>query len=501
MNHTAAQRGLSIVEICREICLCLRTDRSGTREDLASLARCNRAFSDPALDALWEQANLLHLLDLIPAIKSLHSRQIVFKVIHPVQDEAWVRFDFYAPRVHTLDHHCYGYHKSLGEVGKLLQARDRPSFPMLRSIRWGVGHNYPSYRCALSEVSHFMSSSVRSLTISYSAFPIPDEGEADEESLTLLESLGSAYPNLREIKLDEYISRKTLVGFMHSFHNVQSLDLRRLRMDTNSETLHILSTLERLESLSLSEIYSIVLASATQPPGFQLLRHLSIEMADSEGVLYLLRLVSSSSLRSCILKDVVASSWRDALTFFRELSRYKMSLTELRVGLNTSGGTLVEFDSDGEMMTELLGFHHLEILALEVGYREFVDGIIPVVDCHEARRIARVWPRLRVMDMADSLFAFSLSSFVEFVSNCPNLEEVTVRNVTIGDLSGLELGYRAYRVTHLEFDVAEDEEYNPMRIADILGDLFPNLIEYDISYDIEQMMGAIAEEDEGENGV
>ncbi|KAL6301311.1 hypothetical protein BKA93DRAFT_475191 [Sparassis latifolia] len=75
---------------------------------LVRSAQVSRAFSEPALDALWDVTDLLRLVRLLDVLSTVHSvrnyglpltKYVVEKEPSP---EQWERFHSYARRVHSL---------------------------------------------------------------------------------------------------------------------------------------------------------------------------------------------------------------------------------------------------------------------------------------------------------------------------------------------------------------------------------------------------------------
>ncbi|KDQ51737.1 hypothetical protein JAAARDRAFT_40760 [Jaapia argillacea MUCL 33604] len=108
----ATPAALQIVEICREICIHLKDphDQKKSQSSLLSLAQCSRAFSQPALDLLWEtlydMEPLLKLLSgLVVESRLVDDRGVKFYTIaRTLRDRDWTRYDNYSRRVRVLDY-------------------------------------------------------------------------------------------------------------------------------------------------------------------------------------------------------------------------------------------------------------------------------------------------------------------------------------------------------------------------------------------------------------
>ncbi|KDQ51739.1 hypothetical protein JAAARDRAFT_198819 [Jaapia argillacea MUCL 33604] len=135
----ATPAALQIVEICREICIHVEDplSRKNTQLSLLCLAQCSRAFSQPALDLLWEELpDMEPLLKLISGLvvesRVVDGRDVRFYTIaRALRGQDWTRYDEYSRRVRTLDHE----HEAEVDCDIYLQLTRHRQTPLLPALR------------------------------------------------------------------------------------------------------------------------------------------------------------------------------------------------------------------------------------------------------------------------------------------------------------------------------------------------------------------------------
>ncbi|KAJ2988750.1 hypothetical protein NUW54_g9012 [Trametes sanguinea] len=140
-------------ELLRAILSNLTQEKYQLGPDTYSLERCavvSRAFSEVALDLLWEDLrNLVDLVKMLPSFCRIEppSKYVdgasVVRTGGPIQDGEWSRFTFYANRIRTLQYYDgpspRNFEASLHpDVIAAIANRAAPRSPLpgLRSLRW-----------------------------------------------------------------------------------------------------------------------------------------------------------------------------------------------------------------------------------------------------------------------------------------------------------------------------------------------------------------------------
>ncbi|KAG8943932.1 hypothetical protein FRC04_002420 [Tulasnella sp. 424] len=144
-----------------------------SKRDLALAARVSRLWSSIALDYLWREIDSVFPLLKVgfPPVKVDGERVLTGRI----EPQNWERFQHYARRIRRLSHddeHIYqltsSHEPSLSQVWSALALRHPgidPLLPKIQEISWSVDYDMDN----LPHVIHFISSSLKALTITASA--------------------------------------------------------------------------------------------------------------------------------------------------------------------------------------------------------------------------------------------------------------------------------------------------------------------------------------------
>ncbi|KAF7293290.1 hypothetical protein HMN09_01208000 [Mycena chlorophos] len=271
---------------------------------LARLARTCRAFSEPALDALWRRPGseaLLRLVHTFPSgllritTPSEYGKPYQVVVVRSLRETDWERPQFYARRVRELNIDGYFSLQRFKELVLFLTAYTPTEilFPRLRSLTWRA--------CDSNALRFFLASSLNSLVF---------DGPA-AQTLSLLPIVQSRNLDLQTIELNlssSMVGDQRDIGaisrYVRSFNRLVSVAVPYLDAPAMRH-IRSLPTLEHLEFEGIDPGPQ----DASESPTFLSLKSLNNYNSDVTALKRLLPLFSNSPLEGLFIDP-----WKGATT-------------------------------------------------------------------------------------------------------------------------------------------------------------------------------------------
>ncbi|KDQ52620.1 hypothetical protein JAAARDRAFT_198238 [Jaapia argillacea MUCL 33604] len=433
-----AQSALCVTDICRYICFYVKKNRQ-YRKTLNSLARCSRAFSDAALDALWEQIDSLEpLLKLILSSTLEHgggqSDYDALVLTRQLQPAELNRISFYSRRVRAL---TYDHHRHIPcntVIGQLANYPEtNPLLPRLKSLTYR--HN------SRSTVPHMISNLDTFLAIcpSFQKLTVQDDSphRTRRGDQAYFDILPKKLPHVRDFGIITDLHLPKLC-FTAQFEHLRSLEIgvanqyKRQAPCLEADSLQTIAGLRNLESLSIKTLRILSWPPVPSLAGFPSLRGLRIVQGDHEGVYALL-----SHMKSPFLVEIDVAlkpqqyDWiRDIAPCFTLIStRFRTSLESLTWRAEEAGDYRSDPQEVRELKTHLLrpllDLHRLKHLDLQISTNLLTTEWLRY-SLQEAEEMSRAWTNLESFSFSANFSFFSLASLVSSVLGCRHLIYVEI---------------------------------------------------------------------------
>ncbi|KAJ7168981.1 hypothetical protein C8R46DRAFT_950452 [Mycena filopes] len=391
---------------------------------LAVAARTCKAFTEPALDVLWEhQSTVMNLLNCIPGEIWLRSengqdRNYEVTLTRELLPEDWERPQLYARRVKTFTLHDWDNCPLEALEALQLCFPERIVFPNLRRLDW-VSMQLET----LPYVRMFLGPRLRLIKLSTC------ESIAH---LSLLPILAAQCPLLAHVhvNVDEHL--------FNLRHGISSLvtglnDLRTLVAPNVDRTaLEHLAQLPNLDSLELVAQGAIPPSSAPRhdDPGFTALEYVDISVTDHTAAREILALMSSTPIKDLTITFPHLTPGRAIAECFALTAKHcsHSSLTTISMGVGISfvrGDTpttaqVAAHVVRGPQLLPLLVFRNLTRIELATAVGFALDDTL-------AAEMAEAWPSAREICLYASGFAHiasevTLAGLLPFAAHCPVLE-------------------------------------------------------------------------------
>ncbi|KAI0366736.1 hypothetical protein BV20DRAFT_951577 [Pilatotrama ljubarskyi] len=489
---TAASRALQFPEILSSICLQLapgrlknkahrrqRVERMLKQKTLARLARVCRAFSEPALDMLWQLLdNISHLLSVLPPFIDggrPGGGKRVYVLSRDISDPEWVRFREYALRVREL----HTNHEQMRLIS--------PSVWTFLRRRCPVGQGLlPRLVCLKSFVASeedpghilLVSSTLRHLSV-FARIPETPEASWTIDAAEEL-ALKTVTPKLESLRLN----RLPCLGpweLCSRFPHLQYLKITEPVVLEN-EVLRLLAAFPLLQKLSLNVMVRLSDKLEVQPSGLGRLRELRLtgDPAALDGFLQVMHPAHLHALKlkfddwSLCTDDEAIKHVHSALSSVTPLTR------RLSIWLAGDGPRVAD------LLKPALSFNWLTHLSITL------ERYIPelVINDTELQTFSQAWPNLvefelsledidvseDVLNVPDTLSARTLTLFAElhpFLSRLV-LPYIQLFNGSIPDMETVTL--LDHGLKHLRICVVEDADHPQFRdFAWFIDAIFPNL--------------------------
>ncbi|KDQ61282.1 hypothetical protein JAAARDRAFT_55955 [Jaapia argillacea MUCL 33604] len=485
-DHSAAQFALCIPEICQYIC------EQATKTDLCRLARTSRAFMEPALGRLWETMDSLEpLLKLISSLDMTsewdHEDNRFFRrtwtIPRPIREDDWARFDEHARRIRIL--RCID--NSIVDFDifyNLFLQRGRPLLPLLHHLH--LTHQTSAKptgtRAMVQNLVPFLSPSLISLNHyceSQHQFIIVDPGAEREELDRFFGMLPTLCPYLRTY-VSSYPHPMISLQPFTQLSQLRSLDLRCISSGRPSgssfdaQAIHILASLQSLETLCVRGVYGHCFDGVSGGRGFPSLRSLSISRFDSKGLSRFLDFIPPASLTKLTAFNMVSLTVGEVLP---ALQRFTPSLKEFFWTMRPSTALQATLDNSLLLIEPLLDLKHLEIL--HIAHMAYVRRI-SFLESH-IERMSTAWPSLRIFGACSPLFTFDLSSLVASARQFPTLRSLKLHLDLQGGLAPLpvETLPRSNSIDNLTILSISPPTYDPGQLGQYIFDLFPHFVYFE----------------------
>ncbi|KAJ7153352.1 hypothetical protein C8R46DRAFT_1357223 [Mycena filopes] len=389
---------------------------------LAVAARTCKAFTEPALDVLWEhQTTIMNLLNCIPGeiwLRTANDQERNYEVTltRELLPDDWERPQLHARRVKLFK--LCDWDSCPQEALEALQLcfPERNVFPNLRSLQWVSTQSE-----TLPFVRMFIGPRLRSLKLSTC------ESIAH---LSLLPALAAQCPLLTDVHVgvDEHL--------FNLRHGISSLvanlnDLRTLRApNVDRAALEHIAQLPNFKSLELVAQGAIPPSSAPPPnePGFSTVVYVEIWVTDHTAVREILALMSNAPIRDLTIAFPPLTPGRAIAQCFALMAKHcsHTSLTAFSMGgciiTNGVAPTAAQVATHvvrGPDLLPLLAFRNLTQIdiATPVGF---------ALDDALAADMAQAWPAATDIYLSASGFAHiasevTLAGLLPFAAHCPVL--------------------------------------------------------------------------------
>ncbi|KAH9856728.1 hypothetical protein C2E23DRAFT_453452 [Lenzites betulinus] len=502
----AAFQVLQSPEVLKEICLQLapgeldteapyklRTRRWLRRKTLAHLARVCRAFSDPALDVLWEVVeDVMPILSILPPFEFLADE--TYALSRDLTQPEWDRFQRYVQRVHTLSMSVFApseLEMISPSVWTFLARWCPPGqglLPRLRSLRW-LTLTDPEPGCVL-----LLSPSLRHLYIHKQIDTSENAPKLWPNELIVEFAQMTVYPQLESLHVDATRFLNDFPAPKISTLSPRLTHLQELVVDdrifVNALFFTTLATFRNLRKLKFWMRVFLPKNFSVSPGSFNELRHLDLS-ADPLALDRFLKITSPQHLETLTVHvlDWFRCTDDEAITHIHSvLSHMSFCTRKLSITLEQEGPRVPA------LLAPALAFWRLT--HVEIILEEYIPELI--VSNTELRAFADAWPHLVEFTLAlkdtarpDDILTFPdppvPRTLVYFAERHPQLVSLTLPFVSVGQirdgiLEGLDAisAGRPHRLKYLRVcvvDIVDDGMDAPMvrAFAIFVDRLFPHL--------------------------
>ncbi|KDQ52622.1 hypothetical protein JAAARDRAFT_198240 [Jaapia argillacea MUCL 33604] len=405
-----------------------------------------KAFSDAALDALWEQIDSLEpLMKLIPSSAREHEgaeedEDGLMLLTRPLQaaEVAWISLYLRCVRVLTYDHDGdFPYRTVIGKLADYLEPS--PLLPRLTSLTY----RYESD----SKVPHMIANLDTLLLICPTFQKLTIEGDASahwtsrgNRDQKYFDVLPKMLPQIRDFVLNTDFTIPKL-QFAAEFKHLRSLEIgvaneygdqpRYLR----AVTLQAMAGLRDLELLSIRPFDISAWASAPRIPGFPSLQRVHIAQGDDAGAYVLLSSVTSPFLSEI---DITLESgeyhWkRDIAQSFTLLpTNFGISLESLTWSAVLPSNTQGFEEFKAHLLRPLLALPRLKYLDLQF-FASLISSEWLVFSPQDAEEMSRAWVNLEFLSFFTDFSSFSLASLITLVLKCQHLIYLEIPTLLVDD--------------------------------------------------------------------
>ncbi|KAL6306482.1 hypothetical protein BKA93DRAFT_142945 [Sparassis latifolia] len=457
------------------------------RRTLASAARVCQAFSDPALNSLWETLDdLLHVLNVLPCVELQQAPQDdvdIYVLTAEVEPADWERFQQYAKRIRRV---AFTVATSVASPWSILLHlthlnNHQPLFPRLRHLAWTQSAPFDySLLYLVSPSLLYLSFAINGM------WPSIDQGQdlEKEHAIThLFRAVCSKSPSLR------HISTKGLGILQAGQAFAMCRELRSLDIDPafiDVPLLHALSSLPNLVRLDISSyVYSGEESHLNRFPVLQELTirgsvMLAVQVANTVSSL----LLHTLSLEITFDDPDLGDSEELAHVLCRLTSVISKRFPIVRCfSANIVAGFRQDSEELAPLVQPLTAMHTLEHIKLRCN-KKLVWGDEDFI------ALAAAWPKAKEVSL---LFFAGLEDIetpvlprvlLEFARLCPNLEtlELPVVDFRSHSLPLLEKrpaphGLRTLYISNVTNRLIQD----PFQVARFLDSVFPNLAAHEMA--------------------
>ncbi|KAJ7897770.1 hypothetical protein B0H13DRAFT_2196524 [Mycena leptocephala] len=432
---------------------------------LAALAITCRGFAERALDVLWQDQPLDHLLCCLPqdllVIETNEKKDDVensdladeedeefhpnqkMRLLRSIVDEDWNRCRIYATRIIALDFDPYSMSWEIIPTISLCLPNDL--FPKMRDLTWTQPH-----------FLSFLRPTITSLTL-----------HSPGVSASSLPTLGQMCPRLQRLRV--YLDSDQLLDLSSCVRGLQFLE----RMEAHSldwEALEYLGHLPSLVSLRLSALPE-TFPSLPDIPMFSSLEELSLGATTCPAT-YVFKLFLGSAITQLNLELRGDAALSPLLTLgqtcpiLNDLPIYHEKPTDIIRPLSP-------FVIPSDATRPLFCFINLEVLIIrsEDVHIDWDDAAL--VD------MARAWPRIELVDLTSSLHVqcrLTLLGLRSLAQYCPCLTSLRItldaRTISLADnldrTSAVAHPLHSLTLVHCPITA-------PVLVSQFLSALFPNL--------------------------
>ncbi|GBE86861.1 hypothetical protein SCP_1001030 [Sparassis crispa] len=464
--HPVLQNG----DILPEIFQHLSPERCGSgHSTLARAALVCKAFSDYALNVLWEEyPPLMALVKMLPqSTSNVHSGEDAQAAVTKCSQNEWFHFDVYAERIRKLSVSAKEEIPILRILPFLFsRARDVPLFPSLVSLEFDQFLRRPHEYFIL-----FLSPSLR-----YFSHSIHDHslrtvaGEARLDSV--LDVLQAKAPFLQNLACYG-VTNPTSLPSLTRLKGLQYLDLPRM---TVFQVLSYCAELPQLKRLHTALREDLGGTGRIFPSrDFVALQSLSVSGAVSD-MTGLLTAISSPNLHSfTVLQFMPQLGFGHVCRGFIQtlVSRFGQSLRHVHLQCDfvfcadPGNHPIFRFV---DVARPLLSLRHLELLVL------CFYQACATVTYHEFEEMASSWPMLEELTLRFGMMPPPVSGLAAFARHCPKLTRLAMFPMDLAVMPKRE----PYSVSHhnLRGLTIENLEYTapePHQLAHFIDCTFPQL--------------------------
>ncbi|KAJ7898053.1 hypothetical protein B0H13DRAFT_2196483 [Mycena leptocephala] len=480
MMHRCLQIDDIVAEIflhleCRSDTYITPPERKVNWRALAALAITCRGFAERALDVLWQDQPLDHLLRCLPqdllVIETNEKKDDVensdladeedeefhpnqkMRLLRSIVDEDWNRCRIYATRIIALDFDPYSMSWEIIPTISLCLPNDL--FPKIRDLTWTQPH-----------FLSFLRPTITSLTL-----------HSPGVSASSLPTLGQMCPRLQGLRV--YLDSDQLLDLSSCVRGLQFLE----RMEAHSldwEALEYLGHLPSLVSLRLSALPE-TFPSLPDIPMFSSLEELSLGATTCPAT-YIFKLFLGSAITQLNLElglSLRASTAAQVCDFLCALAAgcspslltwFNLSSFPVR---NEQGQNNEPFVIPSDATRPLFSFINLEVLIIrsEDVHIDWDDAALA--------DMARAWPRIELVDLTSSLHVqcrltlLGLRSLAQY-SPCLTSLRITLDARTIPLADNLDrtspVAHPLHSLTLVHCPITA-----PVLVSQYLSALFPDL--------------------------
>ncbi|KAI0352059.1 hypothetical protein OH77DRAFT_1523727 [Trametes cingulata] len=461
-----------------------RERRRLNQQTLGRLARVCKAFSEPALDVLWQVLDDIRtLLFTLPSFINGRRDSCLYVFSRDITEPEWARFQEYARRVREL--HLNDEHMRVISpfVWTFLGRWCSPGQELLPCLVC-----LDSFVASEKDPGHILllSSTLRHLSIAAKAQKTPDARWSVD---TLVEiALKTANPKLESLRLNRFPSLEGASRLCSRFPHLQYLEMKD-PMFVEDSTLRLLATFPLLRRLTLKLKARLSEKLKLSPLSFPRLRELRIT-GDPAALHCFLEVTRQPNLHTLMLKIVDWSLCTDgqAIKHVRRiLSKVPPTARKLSVWLAGDGPRVAQ------LLKPSLRLHWLTHVSITL------ERDIPelVINNTELQAFACAWPNLIEFDFSlanidpseDVLLVPDMvgaEALILFAQMHPNLSRLVLPYVQLdqGPIPTPDtLPLRDHGLRHLRISILEDADYSQYQeFAELIDALFPDLDLSDATY-------------------